>query len=63
MYTWPPRVSTYVGYLCGNTKVYFKGCGEGHDVMLSALHAANSVELGQSRQSISTKMAPGTHFS
>lgn len=44
------RGSPPMGYLCGNTKVYFKGCG--HKVMLSALHAASSVGLGQTRQRV-----------
>lgn len=37
-----------MGFLCGNTKVYFKGWGEDHDAC--ALHAASSVGLGQTRE-------------
>jgi hypothetical protein len=53
MYTWSLWVSA-MGFLCGNTNVYFKGCGKGHEGMLSTLSGTGSDQT----ENISTKMAP-----
>lgn len=41
-------------FLCENTKVYFKGCGEGHEGMLSTFSGTGTDQT----ENISTKMAP-----